>query len=105
MFIPFDTQPELTPDNIIMAKTAHGDATINRTRAGDCKKRWREPLCIDSKKFPNPNKSISRSTFVWMDNLDNMIPGEIRPTLRHTRTKRSKTKKCGNLMFFFFERK
>jgi len=28
MFIPFDTQTELSLDNIIVVKTAHGDAAI-----------------------------------------------------------------------------
>jgi len=75
MFIPFDTQPELTPDNIIMAKTAHGDATINRTQAIAKKDEGSLHDCA-SRNFPNANESISRSTFV--DNLDNVIPGKIK---------------------------
>lgn len=35
VFIPFDTQPELSLDNIMMVTTTYGDAVINHRQSND----------------------------------------------------------------------
>lgn len=78
MFIPFDTQPELSLDNIIMVKTEHvrvcararlyvrcGDAAINyRERGVDYRRRDQNAFCFG--KYIISYKKINRKRVSWI---------------------------------------